>query len=138
MMRVTSARVSARPRTGAACASADARLLPRLRAFNVLFHLGRRGLAHPDRQLWFPAIGFGDTAAASGAVATCIALAAWERNYAPSERVSICSTSAPAADGGNHKPRHFCTLVVRARCHGAVRRSIRLEQLSCDGRVERI
>ncbi len=60
---------------------------------NTLFHLAGRGPSYQNPQVWFPATGFGDTAAASGGVAACLAMAAWERGYAPSDRVLICSTS---------------------------------------------
>jgi 3-oxoacyl-[acyl-carrier-protein] synthase-1 len=62
---------------------------------NSLFHLARRHPDYANAQTWYPALGFGDTAAASGGVAACIAIAAWERAYAPSATAFICS----AADG---------------------------------------
>ncbi|MEY4577424.1 MAG: hypothetical protein RL701_2127 [Pseudomonadota bacterium] len=60
---------------------------------NSLFHLRARAASYADTDAWFPAIGFGDTGAASGAVAACIALAAWERKYAPRDSALICSRS---------------------------------------------
>ena len=45
---------------------------------------------------WYPAQGFGDTGAASGAVAVCVANAAFERGYAPASEAIILS----AADDG--------------------------------------
>jgi 3-oxoacyl-[acyl-carrier-protein] synthase-1 len=66
---------------------------------NSLFHLTRRHASYVSAHVQFPAIGFGDTAAASGGVAVCIAISAWERGYAPSARAFICSTAdgAPRA-----------------------------------------
>lgn len=62
---------------------------------NTLFHLTRRHPRYRAAQVWYPAIGFGDTGAASGCVAACIAIAAWQRAYAAASRALICS----AADG---------------------------------------
>ena len=47
-------------------------------------------------QHWCPALGFGDTGAASGAVSVCVANAAFERGYAPALDAVILS----AADDG--------------------------------------
>lgn len=44
-------------------------------------------------QLWMPAESFGDTGSASALVGVCVALAAFERNYAPSPKAVIVSAS---------------------------------------------
>ena len=44
-------------------------------------------------QLWMPAESFGDTGSASALVSVCVALAAFERNYAPASRAVIVSAS---------------------------------------------
>jgi 3-oxoacyl-[acyl-carrier-protein] synthase I len=44
-------------------------------------------LANP--QLWYPAMSFGDTGAASALVALCLAVRAWERGYAPCEAAIV-------------------------------------------------
>lgn len=46
---------------------------------------------------WFPAMGFGDTGAASGGVGLCLAARALERGYAPARSTIILSS---AGDGG--------------------------------------
>lgn len=48
-------------------------------------------------EAWFPASGFGDTGAASGAVALCLAARAFQRGYAPARTAIILSA---AEDGG--------------------------------------
>jgi hypothetical protein len=49
--------------------------------------------AFAEPTLWYPAVSFGDTGAASGLVAVCVAVRAWERRYAPSNVALILSTS---------------------------------------------
>lgn len=56
--------------------------------------------AHPDWKLansWFPAIGFGETGAASGAVGACVAARGLERGYARSCSAVILNTSEDGA-----------------------------------------
>ena len=60
---------------------------------NALFHLTRITQAPIDPVVWFPAISFGDTAAASAVIAICIASAAWARGYQPAKRAVITSIS---------------------------------------------
>ena len=43
--------------------------------------------------LWYPAMSFGDTGAANGAVAVCLAVGASERGYAPQNTAILCSSS---------------------------------------------
>lgn len=43
--------------------------------------------------LWYPAIAFGDTGAASGGVATCLAIRAFARQFAPSNTAVVLSSS---------------------------------------------
>jgi hypothetical protein len=50
--------------------------------------------------VWYPAGSFGDIGAASGAVATCMAVAAHERGYAPSPRAVILTNSDGPARAG--------------------------------------
>jgi len=53
-----------------------------------------RVLASPrDSILWYPAVSFGDTSAASGAVAICLAVRSFERHYAPSNSLLILSSA---------------------------------------------
>lgn len=70
---------------------------------NSLFHLTRRHASYASAQVWYPATGFGDTGAASGGVAACVAISAWERAYAASDRAFICS----AADGPQRAVLHL-------------------------------
>lgn len=60
---------------------------------NALFHLTRIHSAPIDPTVWFPAIHFGETAAASAAIAICMATAAWARGYHPAARAVISSIS---------------------------------------------
>jgi 3-oxoacyl-[acyl-carrier-protein] synthase-1 len=60
---------------------------------NSLFHLMRRNASYADAKTWYPATGFGDTGAATGGIAACIAIAAWQRDYAPSTTALICSSA---------------------------------------------
>ncbi|MET0391340.1 MAG: beta-ketoacyl synthase N-terminal-like domain-containing protein [Polyangiales bacterium] len=60
---------------------------------HCLFHLKPRAASYDQRREWFPATGFGDTGAASGGIGTCLALAAWERGYAPSDQALVCSSA---------------------------------------------
>jgi 3-oxoacyl-[acyl-carrier-protein] synthase-1 len=56
--------------------------------------------AHPDWTLgnaWFPAIGFGETGAASGAVGACVAARGLERGYARSRSALVLNTSEDGA-----------------------------------------
>ena len=53
-----------------------------------------KALRHPT--LWYPAVSFGDTGAASGAVSMCMAIMAFDRGYAPAPAAAILS----AADTG--------------------------------------
>jgi len=46
-----------------------------------------------DAVLWYPAISFGDTGAAFGAVAVCVAVRAYERGVGPDARAMILSSS---------------------------------------------
>jgi 3-oxoacyl-[acyl-carrier-protein] synthase-1 len=50
-----------------------------------------RALAEPV--LWCPALWFGDTGAASGAVALCLAARAFERSYAPAPWSLVLSSA---------------------------------------------
>ncbi len=56
-----------------------------------------RLIAHSDvfdnPIVWLPAVGFGDTAAASGALGVCAATQAFTRGYAPANHVVLCSSS---------------------------------------------
>jgi 3-oxoacyl-[acyl-carrier-protein] synthase-1 len=45
---------------------------------------------------WYPAIGFGDVGAATGAIATCVAARALQRGYAPSSHCLILSSADDA------------------------------------------
>jgi 3-oxoacyl-[acyl-carrier-protein] synthase-1 len=60
---------------------------------NALVHLLSYSSAFTNPILWLPAAGFGDTAAASGALAICSALQAYQRGYAPADHVVVCSSS---------------------------------------------
>ncbi len=44
-------------------------------------------------EVWLPAASFGDTGAASALVGICVALAAFDRRYAPAERAVVVSSS---------------------------------------------
>ena len=62
--------------------------LSRLRGHDAFF---------ADPVSWFPAEALGDTGAASGAVALCVALSAWERRYAPADAAAVlCAADGPA------------------------------------------
>ncbi len=52
-----------------------------------------------DAPVWFPAVGFGNTGAASGAVALCVATRALQRGYAPSTSALLLSQSDGVARG---------------------------------------
>lgn len=60
---------------------------------NTLYHLSQRGNFYRECTVWFPALAFGDTGAASGAVALCMALRAFARGYAPNSSAAIVSSS---------------------------------------------
>jgi 3-oxoacyl-(acyl-carrier-protein) synthase len=49
--------------------------------------------------LWYPAMSFGDTGAANGVVAICIAVRAFERGYAPAYSVNVIASSETAYRG---------------------------------------
>jgi 3-oxoacyl-[acyl-carrier-protein] synthase-1 len=51
------------------------------------------GLAEEGVNAWYPAASFGDVGAASGAVATCIAVEAHTRRYAPLPHALILTSS---------------------------------------------
>lgn len=59
----------------------------------LLFHLGSQQTNIVQSVLWMPAASFGDTGAASGAVAIAIACQAFARQYHPSSDVIVVSTS---------------------------------------------
>ncbi|MCY1073680.1 hypothetical protein [Archangium lansingense] len=64
---------------------------------SLLVHLQA---AHPDWKLenaWFPAIGFGETGAASGAVGSCVSARGLERGYARARSALVLSTSEDGA-----------------------------------------
>jgi 3-oxoacyl-[acyl-carrier-protein] synthase-1 len=46
-----------------------------------------------DTTLWYPAVSFGDTAAASGAVSICLAARSLDRGYAPAPAAFVSSSS---------------------------------------------
>jgi 3-oxoacyl-[acyl-carrier-protein] synthase-1 len=58
------------------------------------------GAADDGANAWYPAASFGDVGAASGAVATCMAVEAHERGYAPSRHAMILSNSDGSARAG--------------------------------------
>ena len=60
---------------------------------HALVRLCGEHAALADAQLWTPAESFGDTGAASALLGACVALAAFERRYAPQPRVVIASSS---------------------------------------------
>ena len=63
---------------------------------NALTHLIARSPVYQEIAVEVPALSFGDTGAASGAVAACMALHAFARGYAASDTVAIVN----ASDGG--------------------------------------
>ncbi|MEW6381912.1 MAG: hypothetical protein AB1611_20235 [bacterium] len=60
---------------------------------NALIRLRARSSVFANPLLWYPAASFGDTGAASGAVAICMATGAFVRNYAPAPKVIVTSSS---------------------------------------------
>ena len=60
---------------------------------NAVVRLRARSQVFAEPILWYPAASFGDTAAASGAIALCIAMCAFERGYAPAQIVTIGASS---------------------------------------------
>jgi hypothetical protein len=60
---------------------------------NALTHLVARSPSYAHIELELPAIAFGDTSAASGGVAACMALHAFGRGYGPAHGVAIVSCS---------------------------------------------
>lgn len=67
----------------------------------------RREHAFGDMPVWCPATSFGDTGAAAGAVAACLAARAFERGYAPGPGALVCLSSESGARGafGLHAQR---------------------------------
>ena len=64
---------------------------------NAVVRLVAQSPRFAEPVLWYPAASFGDTGAASGAVALCMAIRAFERGYAPAQTATIISS----ADGSN-------------------------------------
>lgn len=60
---------------------------------NALTHLVARSPSYAHIELELPAIAFGDTSAASGGVAACMALHAFERGYGPEHGIAIVNSS---------------------------------------------
>ena len=60
---------------------------------NAVIRLVGNSQAFAEPVLWYPAASFGDTGAASGAVALCIAVNAFARGYAPAQTVAILSSA---------------------------------------------
>lgn len=60
---------------------------------NAMVRLTARSQVFAEPVLWYPAVSFGDTGAASGAVSLCMASCAFDRGYAPSKRVAVISSS---------------------------------------------
>jgi 3-oxoacyl-[acyl-carrier-protein] synthase-1 len=60
---------------------------------NALVRLAEKAPVFSQPVVWNPAASFGDTGAASGAISLCMATSAFERNYAPSDRAAILSSS---------------------------------------------
>jgi 3-oxoacyl-[acyl-carrier-protein] synthase-1 len=60
---------------------------------NALVRLRERFPIFAEPTIWYPAASFGDTGAASGAVALCSATCAFERNYAPGQTAMITLSS---------------------------------------------
>jgi hypothetical protein len=65
----------------------------------------RRNFEIGGLPVWLPAVNFGETGAAAGAVAVCLATRAFERRYSPGPRALICL----ASDSG-----HRASLIVEA------------------------
>lgn len=66
-----------------------------------LVRLGKTRIpADSGGQVWLPAGSFGDVGAATGAVATCVAVRAFERGYAPARNVLIMTNSDGASRAG--------------------------------------
>ena len=63
---------------------------------NVVVRLRSSRPGYGQAILWYPAISFGDTGAAFGAVATCLVLRAFARRYAPLGRAVISRSSEGA------------------------------------------
>jgi hypothetical protein len=60
---------------------------------NALIRLHAKAEASAAPLLWFPAVAFGDTGGAAGAVATCMAVRAHVRGYAPSPHAIVLTSS---------------------------------------------
>ena len=58
---------------------------------------GTNGIDSAPTDVWYPAASFGDVGAASGAVATCMAMSAFERGYSPSPH-AVVMTNSDGAD----------------------------------------
>lgn len=67
----------------------------------------QRDVAIGDLPLWLPAVTFGETGAAAGALATCIVTRAFERRYAPGAQALICLASDSGARGSVLVERAF-------------------------------
>ncbi len=63
----------------------------------LLMHLRAEGLGQEKRVSWFPADGFGDTGAASGALGLCVAVRSLQRRYSPSPTPVVLSSSDEGA-----------------------------------------
>lgn len=63
----------------------------------ALVRLAADAPALSEPTLWYPAMSFGDTGAASGAIAICQALQAFRRGYAPAHLAIVLSASENAA-----------------------------------------
>jgi len=60
---------------------------------NVVVRLVAKYKAFEEPVLWCPAVSFGDTGAASGAVSLCVATSAFDCGYMPARTVAIVSSS---------------------------------------------
>ena len=63
----------------------------------LILHLRAAGLGHEQLASWLPAIGFGDTGAASGALGLCAAVRGLQRGYSPTPTPVILSSSDEGA-----------------------------------------
>jgi 3-oxoacyl-(acyl-carrier-protein) synthase len=60
---------------------------------NVIIRLTAQSECFAQPVLWYPAGSFGDTGAASGVVSICMAIAAFDRQYAPAQTVAVVSSA---------------------------------------------
>jgi 3-oxoacyl-[acyl-carrier-protein] synthase-1 len=60
---------------------------------NAAVRLSERSKAFSEPIVWYPAASFGDTGAASAAVALCLATSAFKWGYAPSRTAAVISSS---------------------------------------------